>query len=71
MNINATIAGELTVIFAIVVAVIGFRLARRKTRHPYIIALVGLLVSLFPPFGLVYLFILALKDDLMQPESET
>lgn len=69
MNINATLFGEIIIIFviiifAIVIGNLSYSLGKRKTNRPKIIAIVGILLSLIPPLALIYLAILALKKDI-------
>jgi CDP-diglyceride synthetase len=63
LNINATLLGEIMIIFVLIVGVLSYYLGRRKTQTPVIAALLGVVLSLFPPFGLVYLVVLLLKKD--------
>ncbi|MNS68641.1 hypothetical protein D3C72_1019250 [compost metagenome] len=48
----------------IVVGVVAWRLARRKSRHPVLVTVLCVLLCLFPPLALLALFILALWRDL-------
>lgn len=69
MNIGAEIFGQIAFFTAIVCAAIGFYLGRRKTHSPLLTALVGFFCGLFPPFGAVFIIVLALRKDLPQPEK--
>ncbi|MFQ2824464.1 hypothetical protein [Aeromonas allosaccharophila] len=60
MNINATLLGQ----FIALLMIIAWRLARRKSEHPALITLICSLLCLFPPFGLLALLLVALKQDL-------
>lgn len=66
MNINATLIGELVVISVLVVGFLSFYLGKRKTNSPKLAALIGVLLSLIPPLGFIYLAVLVLKDDINQ-----
>lgn len=70
MNINATLIGELVVISVLVVGFLSFYLGKRKTNSPKLAALIGVLLSLIPPLGLIYIVFLVLKNDIKQQGSE-
>ena len=63
MNINGTVIGELIVLFALIMGVVCYYLGRRKTQTPVLAGLLGVVLSIIPPFGLVYLVVLVLKKD--------
>lgn len=63
MNINATLLGEIMIVFILVVGALSYYLGRRKTQTPILAGLLGLVLSIIPPFGLVYLVVLVLKKD--------
>ncbi|MBO1896094.1 hypothetical protein HNW13_009975 [Shewanella sp. BF02_Schw] len=63
MNINATLVGQLIVIFALLVGVISYFLGRRKTQSPIMAGVLGAVLSIVPLFGLIYLVVLMLKND--------
>ena len=63
MNINATLLGEIMIVFILVVGVLSYYLGRRKTQTPILAGLLGLVLSIIPPFGLVYLVVLVFKKD--------
>lgn len=71
MNINATLIGEIVVISVLVVGFLSFYLGKRKTNSPKLAALIGVLLSLIPPLGFIYLAVLVLKDDINQPNSSS
>ncbi len=64
MNINATLMGQFILLLMIIVGVVAWRLARRKSEHPVLFTLICSLLCLFPPFGLLALLLVALKQDL-------
>ncbi len=49
--------------FAGLMAGLSYLLGRTKTDNPRMAAMIGLLLSFIPPFALVYLVILALKEE--------
>ncbi|MGP1835015.1 hypothetical protein ACTTBA_18215 [Shewanella frigidimarina] len=63
MNVNATLVGQLIVVFALVVGVISYFLGRRKTQSPILAGVLGAVLSIVPLFGLIYLVMLMLKND--------
>lgn len=69
MNINGTLIGELVVISVLVVGFLSFYLGKRKTNSPKLAALIGVLLSLIPPLGFIYLALLVLKDDINQTNA--
>ncbi|MFM4724930.1 hypothetical protein ACEUD7_17920 [Aeromonas veronii] len=56
MNINATLLGQFIALLMVIVGLIAWRLARRKSEHPALITLICSLLCLFPPFGLLALW---------------
>jgi hypothetical protein len=64
LNINATLYGQYVILFAVIMGGICYYVGRRKTQTPVLSALLGALLSIMPPFGLVYLVALVLKKDL-------
>ena len=63
MDINATQAGQIIALLAVFFAVIGFNLGKRKTDTPFLTAVLAFFSALVPPIGLVFLMVLALKQD--------
>ncbi|MBY5991804.1 hypothetical protein [Ferrimonas balearica] len=63
MDFNATLMGQLVLLWMPLCGVLSYYLGRRKTQTPRLVALVGLLLAVIPPLGLVYLAALALKAD--------
>lgn len=65
MNMNATLIGQLLVIFALIMGVLTYYLGR-KNQHPIIAGVLGALLSLMPLLGLIYAAALVLKSDVHQ-----
>lgn len=63
MNINATLLGELIALFALIMGGVCYYLGRRKTQTPVLAGFLGMVLSVIPPFCLVYLVVLVLKKD--------
>lgn len=74
MNISATFIGELIfyvfIVFVLVVGFLSFYLGKRKTHTPKIAMFIGILLSLIPPLGLIYIVVLVLKNDIKQASLE-
>ena len=64
MNINATLLGEFIILFALIIGAVCYYLGRRKTQTPVLAGLLGVVLSIIPPFGLIYLVVLVLKKDI-------
>ena len=64
MTLNANIYVLFILLLMIVVGVVAWRLARRKSRHPVLITFLCVLLCLVPPFALLALLILALWRDM-------
>ena len=47
-----------------VIGILSYYLGKRKTNTPKIATLIGVLLSLIPPLGLIYLAALVLKKDI-------
>ncbi len=63
MDINATLLGQGILLLMIVVGVLAYWLARRRSERPALIATLCALLSLFPPLGLLALLLLVLHLD--------
>ncbi|WP_404840075.1 hypothetical protein [Aeromonas media] len=64
MTLNANIYVLFILLLMIVVGVVAWRLARRKSRHPVLVTVLCVLLCLFPPLALLALLILALWRDM-------
>ncbi|MDU1145235.1 hypothetical protein [Aeromonas rivipollensis] len=64
MTLNANLFVLFALLLMIVVGVVAWRLARRKSRHPVLVTFLCVLLCLAPPFAILALLILALKQDL-------
>jgi hypothetical protein len=63
LNINATLLGQSIFVFALIMGAVCYYLGRRKTQTPVLAGMLGVVLSIIPPFGLVYLVVLVLKKD--------
>ncbi|MBO7921496.1 hypothetical protein C7Y69_08080 [Alteromonas sp. KS69] len=63
MNINATLFGQVIVVFALLMAALGYYLGKRKTRSPNLTAVVAFFSALVPPLAIILLIVLVLKND--------
>ena len=46
MNIDATLVGQLIFVLAIIMAVVGFYLGKRKTQTPFLVSALGFVSAL-------------------------
>jgi len=73
MAVNATLLGQLIIVWILIATTITFLLARRKTQTPIIATLLGFLFSFIPPVSMLYLIVLVIKNDIVdadQPDSQ-
>ena len=70
MNINATLMGQFVFVFAIIMATVCFYLGKRKTQTPIIASVIGFFSALIPPLAIIYLIVLVLKKDIVEPNNE-
>ncbi|WP_115718401.1 hypothetical protein [Gallaecimonas mangrovi] len=63
MDINITLLGQFIAVFAVVVAVLSYWLARGKVKYPWLAAVLGFVLSIMPAAGVVYLVILLFKKQ--------
>ncbi len=63
MNLNATLVLQIFSAYLIASLILSYCLARRKTSTPLISTLIGFLLALIPPLGLIYLAFLTTKSD--------
>jgi RsiW-degrading membrane proteinase PrsW (M82 family) len=68
MNINATLFGQVVIALAVVMAILGYYLGKRKTQTPILTAVVAFFTALVPPVALLFLVVLVLKND-VQPNT--
>ena len=64
MTINSNLFVLFMLLMMIVVGVVAWRLARRKSRHPVLVTFLCVLLCMAPPFALLALLILALWRDM-------
>lgn len=64
MNINLSVFLNIIFGLAIIMAVLGYYLGRRKTQTPKLTALVAVLTAVIPPVALLFLIALLLKNDI-------
>jgi len=51
-------------VWVLLQTVLIYFLAKKKTQTPVIATVIGFLLSLLPPIGLIYLVVLVLKNDI-------
>lgn len=63
MTINGTLAGQLLILFALIMGVACYCVARGKVSHPGWAGLLGVFLSIIPVFSLIYLGVLLFKKN--------
>lgn len=67
MNINLSLHGQwillLIIVWITLITYCSNKLAGKKTKHVNILTIVGLVLSLIPPLGIVYVLVLLLLKD--------
>lgn len=69
MPINPVLLGKIVILFAIVMASLGYYLGKRKTQTPVLTAVIAFFSALLPPIAIVFLMALVIKND-VQPSSD-
>ena len=68
MSFHLTLFGEFLAFFIMlcipIFAVISYKIGKRKSTMPGVLAFVGGCLALFPLFALIFIAVLALKKDL-------
>ena len=64
VNINIEIMGTIVIIVMVFVGVCSYILGKRKTTTPKMTALLGVVLSIIPLLGLIYVAALVLKADI-------
>jgi len=71
MEVNLTMLGQVMFVWIFLQTALIYHLAQRKTQTPVIATVIGFLLSLLPPIGLIYLVVLVLKNDIKtKPEKK-
>lgn len=63
MNINATLFGQIIIVLAILMALAGYYLGKRKTTTPVVTSVIGFFTAFIPPLSLIFLIVLVIKKD--------
>ena len=63
MNINATLFGQVVIVLAVIMAVLGYYLGRRKTQTPIFTTVIAIFTAFLPPLALIFLMVLVVKND--------
>jgi Na+-driven multidrug efflux pump len=69
MNINATLLGQFILLSVIVISGLSYYLGKRKTQNVKTTTFIGFLLSFMPPFGLIFVAVLVLKNDVSNDEA--
>lgn len=65
MNITLIEMGSAVVAFMIVIGIISYIIGKKKSTTPVRAALLGTVFSVIPVLGIIYVFYLANKEDLV------
>jgi hypothetical protein len=65
MNLTLIEMGSAVVAFMIVIGIISFIIGKKKSTTPVRAALLGTVFSVIPVLGIIYVFYLANKEDLV------
>jgi hypothetical protein len=69
MNINVTLFFELITFSMFIFLPICFYLGRRKVQNPAAVTIIGFFLCFLPPFILIYVAMLSLKNDLIKVDK--
>lgn len=69
MNINATLYGQVVVVLLLIMAVLSYYLGKRKTQTPKLATFLGILLAFIPPFALLYIMVLIVKNDVVATKN--
>jgi hypothetical protein len=68
LNINATLLGQVALVFIPIMVVLSYYLGKRKTQTPKLATLIGFILAFIPPLALVYIAALVIKNDVRVSE---
>ncbi|GAA0789587.1 MULTISPECIES: hypothetical protein [Pseudomonadati] len=71
MSINATVFGQLFIVWLAIATIIIAVLAKRKTQSPILVTVIGFIASFIPLISIGMMIMLALKNDIHTPDSKT
>lgn len=63
MSINATLLGQLFIVWLVISTIIIAILAKRKTQTPIMVTVIGFIASFIPILSIGMMIFLALKND--------
>ncbi|KUM51767.1 hypothetical protein [Rheinheimera sp. EpRS3] len=69
MNINATVLGQFFIFFIPLMGILSYYLGKRKTQTPKLATFFGILLAFIPPFALLYIMVLIIKNDIHHAEN--
>lgn len=64
MEIDKTLYTLIMIAFIFAVGAISYSLGKRKTTTPKMTALMGVMLAVIPPLGLIYVILLFFRKDL-------
>ena len=63
MNINATVVGQIAVVFIIIMPFLGYYLGKKKTNSPILVSVIAFFTGFIPPFAILFVLFLILKKN--------
>ncbi|MDP5145018.1 hypothetical protein ORI98_00990 [Shewanella sp. ULN5] len=71
MSINATLLGQLFIVWLVISTIIIAILAKRKTQTPIMVTVIGFIASFIPILSIGMMIFLALKNDIKVTDNNT
>jgi hypothetical protein len=63
LNINANVLVQFLMLFIPLIGFLSYYLGKRKTQTPKLATFFGVLLAFIPPFALLYIMVLIVKND--------
>lgn len=63
MGVNVALVGQFITLFALIMGFVSYYFGRRKTKTPILAGVLGVVLSILPLLGFIYLAVLIMKKD--------
>ncbi len=70
MAIGGSVLVQFYLVFVLLIGILSYYLGKRKTQTPKLTAFLGVLLAFVPPFALLYIIVLIIKNDI-QPVNNS
>ena len=70
MAIGGSVLVQFYLVFVLLIGILSYYLGKRKTQTPKLTAFLGGLLAFVPPFALLYIIVLIIKNDI-QPVNNS